>query len=215
MCSSDLVNVRVINASWTGNGYDRALDDAIATAGNAGILFVAAAGNDGTNNDLSPQYPATSNLPNVISVAATDQNDQLARFSCYGASTVDIAAPGVGIYSTYLNGRYGTLSGTSMATPHVAGVAALAWSVAPNATVAQIRDAILNGAEPLASLNGKVATGGRLDALNTLQILTQESSVSPVIASLTANPGSVSVGGTVALSARGVAETDSETKTRR
>jgi subtilisin family serine protease len=200
------VNVRVINASWSGGTADPALSAAIQAAGNAGILFVAAAGNSGTNNDSLPQYPSSYSLPNVLSVAASDPNDQLASFSCYGASTVNLAAPGVGIYSTLPGNTYGTLSGTSMATPEVAGVAALAWAAAPNDTVAQIRSAILQGVDQVSALAGKVSSGGRLDAYNTLRIVTQSQSTTPVIASLIANPSAISAGGTVALSAQGVSE---------
>ena len=165
------VNVRVLNNSWGGGGYSASLDSAIQASNNAGILFVAAAGNSGTNNDTTAQYPANYSSPNVISVAATDQNDQLASFSCYGATTVDLAAPGVSIYSTVPNNRYAVYSGTSMATPHVSGVAALAWAYKPNATVAEIRNALLQGVDHVSSLTGKVATGGRLNAYNTLQLL--------------------------------------------
>ena len=200
------VNIRVINASWGGGGFNQALSDAIQAAGAAGILVVAAAGNTPTNNDTAPQYPANYCLSNVISVAATDRTDHLASFSSYGASTVQLAAPGVGIYSTYPGNSYTYLSGTSMATPEVAGVAALAWSVAPNATVAQIRSAILQGVDQLPSLAGKVSTGGRLNAYNTLRLLTQGQSSTPVIASLIVNPNAVAAGGTVALAAQGVSE---------
>ena len=169
------VNVRVINNSWGGGNYSAAMDTAIRAAGDAGILFVAAAGNNATNNDASPQYPANYTAPNVISVAAVDQNKNLASFSCYGATTVDIAAPGVSIYSTVPGNRYAIYSGTSMATPFVSGVAALAWAADPNATVAEVRNAILNGADQVAALSGKVATGGVLDAYHTLQLLERAS----------------------------------------
>ena len=141
------VNVRVINASWSSSLSDAGLNAAIQAAGNAGILFVAAAGNSASNNDVTPQYPANAGLANVVSVAASDSNDQLAAFSNYGANTVNLAAPGVDIYSTLPGGKYGYLSGTSMATPEVAGVAALAWAADPNATVAQVRSALLQGVD--------------------------------------------------------------------
>ena len=166
------VNVRVINASWGGTIASAALENAIQAAGNAGILFVAAAGNSSQTSDVDPQYPAAYQLPNMLSVAATDSNDNLAWFSNYGPNSVNLAAPGVGIVSTVPGNRYASLSGTSMATPYVSGVAALAWSVDPDATVAQVRNAILEGVDPLASLQGKVTSGGRLDAFKTLSLLT-------------------------------------------
>jgi subtilisin family serine protease len=200
------VNVRVINNSWGGGDYSAAMDTAIRAAGDAGILFVAAAGNDGTNNDTSPQYPANYTAPNVISVAAIDQNKNLASFSCYGATTVDIAAPGVSIYSTVPGNRYAIYSGTSMATPFVSGVAALAWAADPNATVAEVRNAILNGADKVAGLTGKVASGGVLDAYHTLQLLNVQSPQGPTVGSLLASPGSVNAGAAVALYASGIAD---------
>ncbi len=203
------VNIRVENNSWGGGPYSSAMQSAIQANNDAGILFVAAAGNDGTNNDTSPQYPANYTPANVISVAATDQNDRLASFSCYGATTVDIAAPGVSIYSTIPNNRYATYSGTSMATPFVAGVAALAWSIDPDASVATIRSAILNGADSIASLGGKVATGGRLNAYNTLRLLGVEPTQGPVVAALTITPNPVLQGSTITLAAAGIADATS------
>ncbi len=200
------VNVRVINNSWGGGEYSAAMDTAIRAAGDAGILFVAAAGNSATNNDTSPQYPASYTDSNVISVAAVDQNKNLASFSCYGATTVDIAAPGVSIYSTVPGNRYAIYSGTSMATPFVSGVAALAWAADPNATVAEVRNAILNGADKVAALTGKVASGGVLDAYHTLQLLGVQSQQGPVVGSLVASPGSVNFGAAVALRAGGIAD---------
>ncbi len=173
------VNIRVMNNSWGGGGFSSAMQSAIQAANDAGILFVAAAGNSGSNNDLSPQYPANYAPANVISVAATNQYDQLAYFSCYGATTVDVAAPGMSIYSTLPGNRYGSYSGTSMATPHVAALAALAWAVDPTATVAEVRSAILNGAESVAALSGKVVTGGRINAFNTLQRMGQGDTPAP------------------------------------
>jgi subtilisin family serine protease len=200
-------NVRVINASWGGGGFSSAMQSAIQAAGNAGILFVAAAGNDGQNSDATPHYPAGYNSGNIVAVAASDQNDRLASFSTYGATTVDLAAPGVSIYSTLPGNRYGSLSGTSMATPHVAGAAALAWAYNPTATVAQVRNALLQGVDHLSTLSGKVASGGRLDVLHTLQLLGSGNNVStaPTIGSLTVSANNVKQGATVELIAAGAA----------
>ncbi|NQU75398.1 MAG: S8 family serine peptidase, partial [Planctomycetes bacterium] len=163
------VNICVTNNSYGGYGSDQGIYDSIKRLQSAGILFVAAAGNDDINNDTIPAYPASYDLDNIISVAATDRNDELASFSNYGKTSVDLSAPGVEILSTVPNGQYdGTYSGTSMACPHVVGVAALAWSFAPNATYQEIRDAILHGVDLLPDLRGKVATDGRLNAYNTL-----------------------------------------------
>jgi len=203
------VNVRVLNNSWGGGGYSAALDAAITASNNAGILFVAAAGNNATNNDTTAQYPANYTAANVISVAASDQTDKLASFSNYGATTVDLAAPGVNIYSTLPNNRYGTYSGTSMATPLVSGVAALSWAYKSDATVTDVRNAILQGVDKISSLSRKVASGGRLDAYNTLKLLVASAAPSaPVLGSLVVNPSStVTKGATVTLVAQGATST--------
>jgi hypothetical protein len=163
---------RVINASWGGADFSEALYEAVQQAGAQGVLFVAAAGNDGQNTDASPEYPADFNLPNVISVAATDRNDQLADFSNFGRSSVGLGAPGDEIYSTVPPGtdrsRYTSFSGTSMATPFVSGAAALYLSTHPQATAGQVRAAILQTVDPLPALAGKVASGGRLDIARLL-----------------------------------------------
>jgi len=181
------VNIRITNNSWhTVEGYNLALKNAIQSSGTAGMLFIAAAGNGGIDNDTDPNanYPATFGLDNIISVAASDDTDSLAFFSSYGDVTVDLAAPGVDIRSTVPTvgdptivdpSGYNYLNGTSMASPHVAGVAALAFSVNPNATYQQVRDAIFNGVDAKSSLTGKVATGGRLNAFNTLQLMSPPS----------------------------------------
>jgi thermitase len=158
------VNVRVISASWGSTQRSKALEDVIRAAGDAGILFVAAAGNNGTDNDKRPHYPSNYDLPNVISVAALDRNDELASFSNYGIKTVHIAAPGKDIVSTWLGDQYRGASGTSMATPHVSGVAALIIAAYPNITVEKLRDRLLKSVDKVNSLNGKIASGGRLNA---------------------------------------------------
>jgi subtilisin family serine protease len=178
------VNIRLTSNSWGGGGFETALRDAIARTNTAGMLFVAAAGNGGAdgvgdNNDVVPDYPDGYNVPNVLSVAAPDRCDHLATFSNYGATTVDLAAPGVDVASTARGGGYVYMSGTSMATPQVSGVAALAFSLKPAATVADVRNALLSGVDPVAGLAGRVATGGRLNALGTLRALTN--SVSGVV----------------------------------
>jgi len=173
------VDIRLTNNSWGGGGYSTALFNAIAANRDAGMLFLAAAGNDSTNNDNVPQYPANYNLDNIISVAATDHRDKLASFSNYGASSVDLGAPGVSIRSTMPGNSYGYMSGTSMATPQVAGVAALAWSYDNSATWQEVKSAILTGGDSISALNGKTSTGKRLNALGTLQQLSNDPAPDP------------------------------------
>jgi subtilisin family serine protease len=158
------VPIVALNNSWGGGGYSQALYDAIRRANSADILFVAAAGNSGTNNDTTASYPSNYDLPNVIAVAAIDKTGALASFSQYGARTVDLGAPGVGVWSTTAFNTYSSYSGTSMATPHVTGAAALYKSTHPTATAAQIKSAILSSVTPTASLTGRTVTGGRLNA---------------------------------------------------
>jgi len=156
------------NNSWEAPaGYSGVVEQAIREHGAAGITFVAAAGNNATNTDLTPRYPGGYDLPNVITVASLTPQGTLASSSNYGASSVDVAAPGAAIQSTYRSGGYTLLSGTSMAAPHVTGVAALLAAARPGITVAEIRAAILGTATPLPALAGKVASG-RLDAFAAL-----------------------------------------------
>jgi serine protease len=155
---------KISNNSWSGAADDPLLYAAIQNAQQNGMIFVAAAGNNGTNNDVTPAYPSSFSLDNIISVAAVDDNDQLASFSDYGAKSVDIAAPGVNILSTLPNNTYGTLSGTSMATPMVTGVVALVWSEHPSWTYQQVIAQVLDTADPVPSLQGKVLDGGVVDA---------------------------------------------------
>ena len=158
---------KIISASWGGGGYSQALYDAISEAKDAGVLFVAAAGNSGLDSDVIPGYPAAYDLDNIVSVAATGKNDSLATFSNYGAKSVDIAAPGVGILSTTIGGGYEGFSGTSMATPHVAGVAALVKSVYPELDYHALKARLLDG-DAIPALSGKILTGKRLNAYRAL-----------------------------------------------
>ena len=162
------VNVRVISASWGSTMKSRALEDVIRKAYENDILFVAAAGNASVNNDRSPHYPSSYNVPNVVSVAALDRNDQLARFSNYGLKSVAVAAPGVDILSTWLGNQYEEKSGTSMATPVVAGVAALILAENPRMPVDELRSRILGSVDPLPVLKGKTVSGGRINAAKAL-----------------------------------------------
>jgi len=173
------VPVRATNNSWGGAPYDPALNSAIEAARDQGVLFVAAAGNSATNNDVSPFYPANSQVNNVISVAATSATDALASFSNYGATTVHLGAPGVSILSTLPNNGYGYLNGTSMATPHVAGVVGLLAAQFPDASYAQIRQAILSGGDLVTSLSGKTTTGRRLNAAGSLTWLAEHQTATP------------------------------------
>lgn len=158
-----LMGVRISSNSYGGGGFNLAMQDAIRASNS---VFVAAAGNEGSNNDFTPQYPSNYDLDNIISVAATDRNDNRASFSNYGINTVDLGAPGVDILSTLPNSKYGNLSGTSMATPHVAGVAGLLLAQDPDLTVYEVKWRILNGVD---NIGLPVVTGGRLNAFNTLQ----------------------------------------------
>lgn len=194
----------VINASWGGGGYSQTLKDAIDRAEAAGVLLVAAAGNGGSDgvgddNDATPFYPSSYDNANVISVAATDDADALAGFSNYGDRSVDLGAPGVGILST-VPGGYAAYSGTSMATPHVTGVAALIKGQNPGMDARQLRDAILESVDEVPSLAGRSATGGRLDASRALGAPNREA-VSTSL-SLSARPRTLPFGRRTTLSGR-------------
>jgi len=158
------VNVRVISSSWGTMAKSRALEDVIRKAGEEGILIVAAAGNASSDNDAKPHYPGSYDLNNVISVAALNRNDELTTFSNFGATSVDIAAPGQQIVSTWLEHGYQEKQGTSMATPFVSGVAALILAANPGISIDELRTRLLNSVDPLPSLKGKVTTGGRINA---------------------------------------------------
>ncbi len=171
------VNIRVTNNSYGGCdeacGFDLATKDAIDALGNAGVLQVFAAGNDGSNIDVTPFYPASYNSPWIISVANSTSTDTRNGGSNYGQVNVDLAAPGTGILSTLIGAaKYGSLSGTSMAAPHVAGAAALLAAHNPALSSASLKATILNTVDPLAAWNGVVKTGGRLNVAQALQTQT-------------------------------------------
>lgn len=155
-----IMNFDICSNSWGGYGYSQSLRDAIASCSG---ISVCAAGNDYNNNDTNPCYPASYDCSNIIAVAATDSNDNKPAFSNYGATTVDLGAPGYNIYSTSPNSSYATMSGTSMATPHVSGAAALIKSFNPTLTASQIKSCILDNVDPVSSLSGITVTGGRLN----------------------------------------------------
>jgi len=165
------VNIRVTNNSWGGGSFSATFQEALAENASLGILFIAAAGNDNSNNDSTPSFPSSYTNANIIAVAATDSSNARASFSNYGSNSVHLAAPGVNTYSTLYGGRYGYMSGTSMATPHVSGVAALLCSLWPSARAEDIKDAILKGVDVIPALIGKTITGGRLNAYKSVDAL--------------------------------------------
>ena len=154
----------ISNNSWGGGGFSQALKDMIAAAGEANQLFVAAAGNSGSDNDAIPAYPASFDLDNIISVASSNRNDERAFLSNYGANTVHLAAPGADILSTLPGENYAVLSGTSMAAPHVTGVAALMLAIDPSVRYSDIKETILETVTPLSDWESLVVSGGRLNA---------------------------------------------------
>jgi subtilisin family serine protease len=192
--SRQSINLVAINASWGGGGYSQTLHDSIIRAAKAGILFCAAASNDGLNNDVTASYPSNidsskgtttetaASYNNVIAVAAIDSNGALASWSNYGLKTVHIGAPGVQILSTIPNSQLGYMSGTSMATPHVTGAVALYASTHPGVSAALIRQAIISAATVTPSLVGFTTTGARLN-------------ISQIIAPLAAPSGLIATAG--------------------
>ena len=157
-------NLRVINASWGEKEFSQGLYEAVSNSGVAGILCSASAGNDNHDLDSDPQYPAGFDLANVIAVAATTETDARRSSSNYGATSVDLGAPGQNILSTTLNGGYEYSHGTSRSAPLVAGTAALLWDMVPSLSLREVKAAILNGTDPVSSLEGITVTGGRLNA---------------------------------------------------
>ncbi len=175
------------NNSWSGGGFSQAFASAIERARQQDLLFIAAAGNGGSdgigdNNDPTANVPSNYTSDNVLAVAALTSGGSLASFSNYGATSVDLGAPGAGILSTVPGGGYASYNGTSMATPHVTGAAALLKAASPATSSAQIRQALLDSAAPTASLSGKTVTGGRLDiaaALDRLGLVGQPTTPTP------------------------------------
>ena len=197
-------NIRVINASFGGGAFAQAFLDAINALNTSGVLFVAAAGNidNGTrepNNDLVPHYPSSFNAPNIVAVAATDSSDALSSFSHFGATAVDLGAPGSSILSTTphcsnpadpdspclpdftdANGdTYSFFSGTSMSTPHVSGSAALLWAQNPNLSVQQVKNLLLLGGDVVPAMIDKTLTGRRLNVGGSMQSLLENDSTAP------------------------------------
>ncbi len=167
------INIRVTNNSWGGKlGVDEpfpsVLKDAYDTVGAENIINVCAAGNEGTNNDADPHYPAAFDSPSIISVAASDRDDNRPSFSNYGAATVDLAAPGLVILST-LPASYGNLTGTSMATPFVSGAAGLLAQLNPSASVATLKSLLINNVDLLPQWAGLSVSGGRLNVYRAAQ----------------------------------------------
>ncbi len=156
--------IKVSNNSWGGGGFSQTMLNAINNAAGVGHLFIAAAGNSNNNNDAAPSYPASYNAANLIAVLATDNNDNRASFSSYGATSVDVGAPGVNILSTVRNNGYSYFNGTSMATPHVSGLAALLYGRNPSWTYADVKSQIMNTARPVGNLAGRCVTGGVINA---------------------------------------------------
>jgi len=189
--------VKITNNSWGGGPYSQALYNTIQAAGQAGALFVAAAGNAGANADINPMYPAAYNLANIISVASTTRTDSLSGFSNYGAVSVDLGAPGSDIYSTMPGNSYGWMSGTSMAAPHVAGAAGLLWSQSPGLTVQQVKSTLMTTGDPLASLAGRTVSGRRLNIGNALAsvslpvitVVASDATAAETAAGVPVNPG--------------------------
>lgn len=187
---------RIMNNSWGGGGYSQALRDAIESANQAGVLFVAAAGNGGfdsvgDDNDSAPFYPASYDVANIISVAATDENDDLTAFSNIGATSVDLAAPGNNIFSSvpgnlYPLAPYTTFSGTSMATAYISGAAGLLMAQDLNRTAPALRALLMSTADPLAASTGKSVTDGRL---NINRALTCSNSSNSNLDLVTLSPG--------------------------
>lgn len=169
----------VINMSFAGFPYSEVFKAAIENAGNHGVLVVCGAGNDSRDNDTMKMYPASFDTPNNIAVAASDSADRLTDFSNFGATEVDLAAPGIGIWTTGITGGYGTALGTSMAAPQVAGAAALVKAANSALGPTDIKAVLLETVDPLANLSGVVLTGGRLNVFRAVTVALGRTPASP------------------------------------
>lgn len=162
------INLRVMNNSWGGGGFSQAVYDSISASAQADIMFVAAAGNSAVDNDVTPHYPSSYDHDSIVAVAGTNHTDGIYSASQWGLTSVDIAAPGRNVHSTIPGNRYATYSGTSMATPHVAGAAALALSVNPELTTSELKALLMNTGDDNAATQGRTVSGKRLNAKNAL-----------------------------------------------
>lgn len=187
--STASADIRILSNSWGGGEFSQALQDEIDRAGNNDMLFVAAAGNSASNNDVVPAFPASMNRPNMIAVAATDNRDALASFSNYGPNSVHLGAPGVAVLSTLPGSTYGYLSGTSMATPYVSGAAALMLSACTLATP-DLKKNLLDNVDLIPALAGQTTTGGRLNVNRAIRSCNGPAGLSPSSVSF----GTVSLG---------------------
>ena len=160
--------VKIVSGSFGEYSFSQSEKAAIDAARNSGVLFMFAVGNDGENNDIKPHYPSSNNSENIIAVGISDRFDRLVSWSDYGLTTVDVAAPGDNILSTVLNNEYQRESGSSMATPHVAGLAALLKSYNPSLNWLDIKNLILNNGDKIPSAEGKIVTGSRINAFKAL-----------------------------------------------
>lgn len=171
---------KVINNSWGGSAYSRALLEAYVYAYKHGVVIVSAAGNLDADNDSVPFYPANFDTPNNIAVLATDSGDRKARYSNYGSLTVSVGAPGESIVSAVPNGGFRAISGTSMAAPFVAGLAALISREATQLTAYQIKNIVMESADSVPSLAAQVKSTGRVNALKAISLAKTQINVSPL-----------------------------------
>eukprot|EP00441_Pelagodinium_beii_P019083 CAMPEP_0197660714 /NCGR_PEP_ID=MMETSP1338-20131121/51017_1 /TAXON_ID=43686 ORGANISM="Pelagodinium beii, Strain RCC1491" /NCGR_SAMPLE_ID=MMETSP1338 /ASSEMBLY_ACC=CAM_ASM_000754 /LENGTH=1485 /DNA_ID=CAMNT_0043238131 /DNA_START=61 /DNA_END=4518 /DNA_ORIENTATION=+ len=175
------MGARITSNSWGGGGSSSAMRVAIERATQAGMLFIAAAGNEATDNDQVPHFPSNYASGSIVSVAATTYKGELSSFSCYGQTTVDVAAPGSDIFSTVPGAGYDSLSGTSMACPHVSGLAALVWMYRPHLSMMQVKEILMQSSVREEALQGSSISNGRINARRALELAAQyEAPIPPV-----------------------------------